>query len=158
MFPCLFFHCSTTINSYAMKFCRVFQEKFAFNNIKNGDLHCTKDVLLYQRLEVVRWFQSKKTKQITNINFNLTNTLQILPFSKPVGIWILKWSLGRKGKPNEMYNIFFWRIAVGVFEFTFLFAFLWPFCTIVQPLLWYVSVKKEVSVSSFIFQQWKKCF
>ena len=123
MFPCLFFHCSTTINSYAMKFCRVFQEKFAFNNIKNGDLHCTKDVLLYQRLEVVRWFQSKKTKQITNINFNLTNTLQILPFSKPVGIWILKWSLGCKGKPNEMYNIFFWRIAVGVFEFTFLFAF-----------------------------------
>ena len=158
MFPCLFFHCSTTINSYAMKFCRVFQEKFAFNNIKNGDLHCTKDVLLYQRLEVVRWFQSKKTKQITNINFNLTNTLQILPFSKPVGIWILKWSLGRKGKPNEMYNIFFWRIAVGVFEFTFLFTFLWPFCTITSRSDMWASKRKLAWVDSFSTLLWKKCF
>ena len=106
MFPCLFFHCSTTINSYAMKFCRVFQEKFAFNNIKNGDLHCTKDVLLYQELEVVHWIQSKKQKKITNIKFNLKHTTELLPFSNPVGIWILKWSLGQRQTKWNIWYIF----------------------------------------------------
>ena len=109
-----------------MKFCRVFQEKFAFNNIKRGiciapKMSSIKDL----RLSV----ESNPKNQITNqkvFDLYILHTINdkgpvigtyhlktflvrnILPncylATRPVGIWILKWSLEQsKGKPNEIH-------------------------------------------------------